>query len=209
MMRCAKPAGSGNSGIEVRRVYPRRMQRDRDQGNEAGNPALERATVKRTGALVAAAAIHFRRKIAAPEVTFDLRGRSAGQVRVAPGRRCLVRYNLVLLLRHPREFLAQTVPHEAAHVVVFALHGPGCKPHGPEWQGIMRLFGARPERCHGFEVEDLQTRRLQLYDYRCQCRAHRLSSIRHRRAEAGQTYLCRYCGHPLRMVRPDRLTGNR
>jgi SprT protein len=165
---------------------------------EARDPALERRAAERTRRLIAAAASHFHIEIAAPDIRFDLRGRAAGQVRIVDGRHCVVRYNPVLLVRHSEEFLAQTVPHETAHLIVFRLYGTHRRPHGAEWQRIMRLFGARPERCHSFEVGDLQTRSLQQFAYRCGCREHRLSSIRHRRALRGQVYLCRYCGTPLR-----------
>jgi SprT protein len=164
------------------------------------NRELERQAAERTLRLLGVAASHFRLRIGAPSIRFDLRGKTAGQARVFPDRTCVVRYNAALLSRNPAAFLAQTVPHEAAHVVVFHLHGPRRKPHGGEWQTVMQLFGAAPERCHSFEVEGLQTRRLRQYDYHCGCRGHRLSSIRHNRVQAGQMYLCRHCGQPLRLV---------
>jgi SprT protein len=165
------------------------------------DPDLEHRATERTHRLLGFAANHFGVEIARPDVRFDLRGRAAGQVRRLDRRACVVRYNTELLVRYPSEFLAQTVPHEAAHIVVIHLHGPRHRPHGREWQAAMRLFDARPERCHHFDVADMPTRRLREYDYRCTCRAHRLSSIRHNRIQAGLVYLCRYCGHPLRLAR--------
>lgn len=168
-----------------------------------GTRELERRASEDTHRLLGIAASHFGLKIAVHDIRFDLRGKAAGQVRILSGHICLVRYNAELLVRHTTTFLAQTVPHETAHVVVFHLHGPHPRPHGHEWRAVMRLFGAKPERCHGFDVGDLQTRRLRHYHYRCRCRAHSLSSIRHNRAQAGQVYLCRYCGDPLRPVATD------
>jgi SprT protein len=169
---------------------------------------LEHRAAEDTLRLLRIAAGHFRVQIAVPRIRFDLRGKTAGQVRIAPGRACLVRYNAALLIRHSSAFLAQTVPHEAAHVVVFHVHGPPRRPHGGEWQNVMRLFGAMPERCHSFEVDGLQTRRLRQYDYHCGCRAHRLSSIRHNRVQGGQIYLCRCCGQHLRpLSKGDVLAG--
>ena len=152
---------------------------------------------RRTDALLEQAQRHFKVHIPAPEVRFDLRGQAAGQVRQAPGRVWQVRYNVVLLAREPEAFLAQTVPHECAHLVAFALFGRGIRPHGQEWQGIMRYFGAEPRRCHSFAVEDLPTRQLRRFDYHCACRTHQLTSTRHYRAQAGQTYYCVACRGPL------------
>lgn len=158
----------------------------------------EQAAIGRTKQLLASAEEHFGVKIPDPMIRFDLRGKTAGQVRTANGRGCLVRYNAQLLLRHPEDFLARTVPHETAHVVAFNLFGPRVQPHGTEWQAIMGIFGAAPERCHSYDVEGLQTRHLRQFEYRCGCRVHQLTSIRHNRVRAGQIYLCRHCGDPLK-----------
>jgi SprT protein len=176
------------------------MRNGRTRQELPRNGELEHQAAEHTLRLLGVAAGHFRAKIAVPSIRFDLRGKAAGQVRIVRDRTCLVRYNAALLIRHPSAFLAQTVPHETAHVVVFHVHGPRGRPHGGEWQSVMRLFGAVPERCHSFEVDGLQTRRLRHYDYHCGCRAHQLSSIRHNRVQAGQLYLCRRCGQALQPV---------
>ncbi|HSQ08780.1 MAG TPA: hypothetical protein VLM84_13975, partial [Chromatiaceae bacterium] len=46
--------------------------------------------------------------------------------------------------------------------------------------------------------DDLPTRRLRRFDYHCACRTHQLSSTRHYRALAGQTYYCIACRDLLR-----------
>jgi SprT protein len=154
-----------------------------------------------TKSLLALASRRFGIKMNEPEIRFDLRGKTAGQVRWADGRVCLIRYNRSLLARHPEDFLARTVPHETAHLVAFHLFGPRVQPHGREWREIMTLFDAPPERCHSYDVEGLQTRRLRRYEYRCACRAHQLTSIRHNRVKSGQVYQCRQCGGPLERAR--------
>jgi SprT protein len=160
-------------------------------------PALMREASHRTEALLERARRDFAVHIARPEVRFDLRGKAAGQVRMAPGRVWQVRYNAILLAREPDAFLAQTIPHECAHLIAFAIHGRGIRPHGEEWQAVMRHLGAEPRRCHGFAVDDLPTRRLRRFDYHCACRTHQLTSTRHYRALAGQTYTCVACREPL------------
>jgi len=161
---------------------------------------LRRQVERHTIELLALASKHFRVKLTLPVIRFDLRGKSAGQVRTSAGSDCVIRYNPRLLERHPQEFLAQTVPHEAAHLLAFSLFGPRIAPHGREWRAMMAFFGVPPERCHQFSVEGLQARRLRRYAYRCACRTHQITSIRHNRIRSGQTYLCRQCGRALEPV---------
>jgi SprT protein len=158
---------------------------------------LQQRARELTAELIARAGRYLRIELPSPVIRFDLRGRAAGQARTRDGRTCEIRYNLALLLRQPDDFLARTVPHETAHVVAFRLYGPRVQPHGREWRAIMRLFGAEPTRCHDYDVEGLQTRRLRRFHYRCDCRSHQLTSIRHNRILEGRVYLCRQCGKPL------------
>ncbi len=162
---------------------------------------LQHQAERLTGKFLDLAARHFDTEPATPRVCFDMRGTSAGQVRILDGGEYLVRYNAHLLERHPLAFLSRTVPHETAHVVAFSLFGPRVPPHGHEWRAIMALFGAAPERCHNYRVEGLQTRRLRRYEYHCGCRTHQLTSIRHNRIRAGQVYRCRQCGRSLERSR--------
>ena len=156
-------------------------------------PSLVHEAERRTATLLEQARRSFGTPIPTPEVRFDLRGKAAGQLRMAEGRAFQIRYNLALLAREPEAFLAQTIPHEVAHLVAFAIHGRGIRPHGGEWQMVMRHFGAEPRRCHSFAVEDLATRRLRRFDYHCGCRTHQLTTTRHHRVLAGQRYRCAAC----------------
>jgi len=164
---------------------------------------LQRQAERLTNRFLDLAAQHFDAEPEASRVCFDLQGTSAGQVRILEDGEYLVRYNPRLLERHPRAFLSQTVPHEAAHVVTFSLFGPRVPPHGHEWRAIMALFGVAPERCHNYRVEGLQTQRLRRYDYRCACRTYQLTSIRHNRIRSGQLYRCKQCGQSLERSNSD------
>jgi SprT protein len=136
-----------------------------------------------------------------PELRFDLRGTAAGQCRWIPGRRPELRFNLALARLNRVPFVAQTVPHEVAHLVTTACHGR-TRPHGPEWRSVMAHFGLpdAPTR-HAFEIPAGSARRQQRWTYRCDCRRHELSTTRHKRVESGRSsYQCRHCGEPLRRV---------
>lgn len=159
---------------------------------------LAARAIERTHALIGTAEHHYRVTIPFPQILFDLRGRAAGQLHIHRNGLHRIRYNSAIFSRHPEDFLAQTVPHETAHLIAFRLHGTAIRPHGNEWQRIMLTFGARPERCHSYNIDGLSTRRIMRFDYHCRCQTYRLTSIRHRRIQAGQTYHCRRCGGDLR-----------
>ena len=163
-----------------------------------GEAPLHRRVTERTHLLLADAASWLRIKTPQPWVRFDLRGRSAGQARL-PGRGlAVIRYNPVLLAANTESFIAETVPHEVAHVIAFARYGGRIRPHGAEWQTVMEYFGVAPERCHRYEVSAGDRRALAQFDYHCDCRTHQLSNIRHRRVLAGGSYICRRCAAALR-----------
>jgi SprT protein len=164
--------------------------------------ALIDAISERTRHLLDEAEPWFRRHRSArpqPELRFDLTGRSAGQVRFAPGRSPVIRFNLAIAAEHPEAFIDQTVPHEVAHLVTTTCF-PGARPHGPEWRSVMGSFGWHDApRCHSFTVPQAQVRSQRRWRYACGCRVHELSTTRHYRVEAGRAeYLCRHCGTPLR-----------
>lgn len=138
------------------------------------------------------------RRLPVPELRFDLRGRAAGQAVFSRASRvCHVRINADLLVAHPQAMLDETVPHEIAHVVVYRLYGTRARPHGQEWKRLMAAFGVDASPCHSLPAEP--SRRLKQYRYVCGCDTPVwLTSIRHRRAQAGTDYLCRRCQEILR-----------
>lgn len=139
-----------------------------------------------------------------PEVTVrcDLRGASAGQLRLYRNGTLVIRYNLAMAEAQPEAFVAQTVPHEVAHAITHVCHGK-VRPHGPEWRGVMAWFGFdEAERCHSFAQPAAARRGQRRWSYRCDCRGHQLSTTRHNRAQRGLDYVCRSCGSVLRYDRP-------
>jgi SprT protein len=159
---------------------------------------LERRAREQTEALVRLGQRLTGRAIAQPPVRFDLRGQSAGQVRIDARGRGMIRYNAALLLRHGDDFLRQTVPHEVAHYVAYLHHGRAIRPHGPEWRQLVTALGGEPLRCHRYDIDGLRLRQTRWFLYHCRCGEHKLSSIRHNRISGGARYLCRRCGETLR-----------
>lgn len=128
-----------------------------------------------------------------PRVWFDLRGASAGQAHLGRGG---LRFNLILLRDNRSAYFDEVIPHEMAHWLVFHLQdGQRLKPHGREWQAVMRnLFGVAPHVTHRFDVHKAQPAP---YAYRCDCRTHRLTPRRHALVVKGRRYRCRHCQQTL------------
>ncbi|MGD8266124.1 MAG: SprT-like domain-containing protein [Chromatiales bacterium] len=132
-----------------------------------------------------------------PDIRFDLRGRAAGQFCLR--QECLqLRFNSALFARYFEENLAQTVPHEVAHYLVYALYMRAgrkrVKPHGPEWQSMMRLLDAAPVTRHNFSLDGLPVRREQRFAWRCDCRSHSIAKRTHLRMLRGEQRICITCG---------------
>ncbi|WP_152485969.1 SprT-like domain-containing protein [Methylohalobius crimeensis] len=159
------------------------------------------AVYERLGELLAIAARRFQWRILPGfEVGFDLKGQAAGQMQIRQGK-VRLRFNAVLMRDNREHFLRVTVAHELAHAVAYWVYGKKIQPHGEEWQSIMALFGLEPRRCHDYDVTHAQVRRLQRFTYRCGCREHDLTSIRHRRIQEGErTYVCKHCREKLEWV---------
>lgn len=160
--------------------------------------ALQQRVADYTRTLLAEAGSWLRLRVPDTQIRFDLRGRAAGQARCGARSPWVIRYNPVLLGANGERFLADTVPHEVAHLIAFAHHGPRIRPHGLEWRAIMHHFGVAPERCHQYDLSGLPVRSLRVFEYHCDCNGHRLSSIRHNRVLAGGHYVCRRCATTLR-----------
>ena len=145
------------------------------------------------------AASAYRLRIDPIPAVFDLSGRAAGMYVVRSGDRWF-RFNPWIFARYFEENLRDTVAHEVAHYVVDLRFGRrSVKPHGPRWREVMKEFGVAPVVRHDFDLEGLPMRRQRQYAYRCGCRNHLLSAVRHNRIVARRAvYRCRKCGEEIR-----------
>lgn len=115
------------------------------------------------------------------------KGKAAGTAHLQKNE---LRFNAYMFHQNQEKFLNEVVPHEVAHLLVYHLYGGRVKPHGKEWQFIMREVFHRPAaRTHNFDVPEAK----QLFPYRCQCQVHQLTIRRHNKIKQGTQYLCRQC----------------
>jgi SprT protein len=140
-----------------------------------------------------------------PSIEWNLRGACAGLAHARDNR---IHLNPILLSENTEHFIAQTVPHEIAHLVNRALHGHRVRPHDPEWKSIMHAFGLPALRCHKYDVANARTRMQRRYDYHCNCRSHPVSQIMHNRIRRGWTYFCRRCGTTVRPAPSPNMLSN-
>jgi len=132
----------------------------------------------------------FSRRFMRPQVSFKLRGQKAGVAHLNTNQ---LRFNPQLYQENREHFLKQTVAHEVAHLIAHQMFGSRIRPHGEEWQSIMRgVYELTPDRCHSYEIRRRQTSR---YIYRCACDGQDFpfSPQRHALVRKGRRYFCRSC----------------
>lgn len=136
-------------------------------------------------------------------VDFSLRGRCAGQARVARNGQTCLRINQQLLAENLADFLVNTIPHEVAHLIVnwqARKRRQRPRPHGPEWQAVMQdCFNLEAQRCHSYRTTPARVVP-RPFLYSCHCREHRLTNIMHSRISRSYQALCRACKTPLKFI---------
>jgi SprT protein len=148
----------------------------------------------------------------AVDIHFNLKGRAAGMYRVKKGNGLLfsrrlreIRYNPYIFSKYFDDNIATTVPHEVAHFVTDIIYGlKNIKPHGKEWKAVMHAFGADASVTASYDLTGIPQKRMSSYTYRCDCREHQLSSIRHNKIIKNRCqYYCNYCKQTLHYRQED------
>lgn len=160
-------------------------------------PILEsqkQAVVAETNRRIDEAGILFNMSLPYLPVTFDLKGKCAGMYK-AVGDHRLIRFNPWLFAKYFEESFSNTVPHEVAHYVVHMMWGSkGIKPHGREWRDIMLALGVSPKATNNYDLDGVPKRSYRRYRYRCGCKMHELTIIRHKKiVHQGARYYCKSC----------------
>ena len=159
-------------------------------------------------ALMAQAAVLYPNPtvIPRPRVIYEKRGRTAGTANYATNT---IDINEPLLERHPDEMINDTVPHEFAHLVSYAVYGRHGKGHGQVWKSVMVALGQEPTRCHNLDTEGLEgVKNKQKFVYSCTCGArHAVGPVLHKKIQRGSTHYCRRCQTQLSRL-PYQAMGN-
>jgi predicted SprT family Zn-dependent metalloprotease len=135
-------------------------------------------------------------------ITYNLRGHTAGMLRLRNGRVRDLRINGELLQTkaYTDDMVENTLGHEWAHAIqyvkYFAEPWRGSiyrRAHGEGWKQIMRRLGLKPTRCHNYQT--ISARRQRSVDYSCQgCdKVYQFTTRRHNKVLRGYSYLCGEC----------------
>jgi SprT protein len=143
----------------------------------------------------------FATQMRMPNADFSLRGRVGG---IYSSKTHSIGVNMVLLAENTQDYLSQTIPHEVAHafqrhIYGSVYYGKRVMPHGNEWKRIMIKFGKDPKRCHSYDTQNAQVRRVSRdYEYVCNCGTHNVTALLHKRMQIeNKKYRCRKCNTRL------------
>jgi SprT protein len=143
-------------------------------------------------AYVQKACVRYAIDFTMPVVKFDLRGTVGGK---ADYRNNYVKVNQTLCAENFDHYIKHIIGHEVAHLIALALHPlKRIKPHGDEWQSVMRAFGLPADRCHNYDVENARVRMTTQYTYSCNCQVHQVGSAIHNKIHMNvKSYHCKLC----------------
>ena len=145
---------------------------------------------------------HFKQRFARPVISLQLSGKNAGMAHITQNK---LRFNEGIYRLQPEGFVAQTVPHEVAHLVAYRVFGLGIKPHGSEWLYVMRQVFQQPANCTHTFILPSSSKPKKRYLYQCACATnaqHLLTGQRHALiTQKNYRYFCRRCRAELRFIR--------
>lgn len=146
---------------------------------------------------VALANERFNLSFPAPIATFNLHGLVAGQARYySTHSKCEIRINPDYLRAHTPDMIEDTVPHEVAHLIAFAVHGKNIKSHGYEWQDIAIFLGCTGNRCHSYDA--IPAKKTRKFLYLCPCGDHHYLGLNlHRKVQTGDVRVCMTCNRSI------------
>ena len=129
-----------------------------------------------------------KRSFPRPEISFKLRGKSAGMAHLQLNK---IRLNAEMLEDNQQAFIDEVVPHEICHLLCYQRYGR-VKPHGQEWQSLMlNLYQVQPRATHKFTVTSKPQTQI---DYECECGIIKLGIRRHNKVVRNLAqYRCKTC----------------
>jgi len=177
----------------------------------------QQRVIDQTHVYIKQAAELFCVKIKPLEVSFNLKGRSAGMYRVKHQRNRFfishqkreIRYNPYIFSKYFEDNVTTTIPHEVAHYISDVVYGlKNIRPHGQEWKKIMQFFGADASVRASYDLSGIPLKKQNYYTYYCDCREHQLTSIRHNKIKKHHyQYLCNYCKQVLQHKPKENISG--
>jgi predicted SprT family Zn-dependent metalloprotease len=140
------------------------------------------------------------------------RGRCRNTIDPITGeRRSALEFSVKVMAASTPQGREQCFAHEAAHGIVWLLHGPIYRgrrrdSHGPAWQQTMRRLGYQPDRCHTVNLEGIDRRTAKLSCGRCGTGLGRYTPRKAASVRASRSLRLRCCGvQPGSVIREERI----
>lgn len=122
-------------------------------------------------------------------VFMDTKGLTAGWAQ-KQGNELTLKFNTEAIEKYFALMVADTIPHEVAHLVCFMKPHLG-KGHNAGWKNVCMMLGGQPDRCHNMKLTS--TRKTRSFEYLSENGDRmELSIIRHNRLQNGRVsaYVC-------------------
>ncbi len=128
------------------------------------------------------------------KIELGIRGACAGRAYYSQNK---IKLNEQLFRENEDDFIRNTIPHEVAHLISFALHGANGRGHGRHWREVMRKLGVEDSaRCHFYHTTP--ARKVRFFPMSCACASGcNVSSIVANRIKRGYAYRCKRCKQTL------------
>ena len=150
---------------------------------------------------------HYKREVKF-SITYDLHSINALGTCRTPGlglnRESHIRLNPALLNELKMAYVEEVFVHEFAHAAVDHVHNGGfnrVQPHGIEFKNMCTLFGIVGKSTTNIAkgsklMKSGGAGQNNTVDYVCGCKdkIHKIGKVRHQRAQAEKSYICRGCG---------------
>lgn len=162
------------------------------------NASQENLVIDKTSYFIDQASSLFGRQFKPITIHFKLTGRAAGMYHFNRGKR-YIRYNPYIFAKYFEDNLENTVPHEVAHYVADILYGiKNIRPHGLEWQHIMRQFGVEAKVHCDYDLHGIPQRQHRRFTYQCLCNTYQITTRRHNMIQQGKRlYKCPGCNSKI------------
>jgi SprT protein len=146
----------------------------------------------------------FNSNIITPEVRFhrsNNKMKNSKALGLAARNCSYVSFNMDYAESYPEDFHL-TVRHEISHIVQFSLFPNAKQAHGPQFRKICVFLGGTGATKSTYATVDTSFDPKRYVMYKCGCRKHTISKIRHSKIVKGtQTYSCRYCRTKIEIVK--------
>ena len=137
------------------------------------------------------------------QITISYNLDSANSVGQYTRSKKLISLNPKLLEEYGNLYILDVVVHEFAHAVVAQKYPSGyigrkrIMPHGKQFKAVCSHFGndgSATTKLFNNSTTMKKVKRQARIKYKCNCREHELSKVRHRRVLEGIKYTCTACG---------------